>query len=94
MNSELQTFFLRWEHETKGTLSLLYQHSFARGEPIQKELDFSWRKHIWRCFPLGALTNQADRIEIKQLVTARVIKDHGHQVADLRATTFRKRKSP
>ena len=23
MNSELQTFFLKWEHETKGTLSLL-----------------------------------------------------------------------
>ena len=23
MNSELQTFFLQWEHETKGTLSLL-----------------------------------------------------------------------
>jgi hypothetical protein len=71
-----------------------YQYSFSSGEPIQEELDFSGRKHTWWCFPLGPLTNQTDRIEIEQLVTASVIKDHGHQVADLRTTTFCKRESP
>lgn len=40
-----------------------------------------------------ALSDEIDRITVKQLVSAGVIEENGHQIPDFRATAFRKRQS-
>jgi hypothetical protein len=62
--------------------------SFSNAQVLYQRLDFGGHQHGWRSAALGTLTDEMDWIAVKQLVSASVIKENGHQVSNFGATAL------
>jgi hypothetical protein len=69
------------------------QRSFSDAEVVDQSLDFSGRQDSWCSASLCTLTDEVDWIAVKQLVPAGVIKQDGHQIPNLGATTLCQRQT-
>jgi len=58
---------------------------FQAGQSLQNLLNFCGCENFRSSSALSALTDQADRVTIEKVISAGVIEQQAHQVAQLRA---------
>lgn len=61
------------------------ERAFAKSEMVYQSSDFQGGKHNWSAPPLCALANKSNRVAVEQLIPARMIKQNGQDISDLRA---------
>ena len=67
--------------------------AFSNRQTADQNLDFGGYQNDGGVTAFRALSNEIDWIAVKQLVSAGVVKENGHQIPDFCATAFRKGQS-
>src|SRR5215470_5646606 len=93
------TFIVPWEKSEQlalpqaGRSCQENQRSLSYVEIVYQSLEFSGRQYRWCSTSRRTLTDEMDRIAVKQLISASAIKEDGHQIANLGATALRQRQT-